>query len=315
MSSIEVIGLGAINLDYLCQVSEITLDSETMIEHVKATHGGSAANTVYGLAKLGLSTGFIGAVGDDDEGRLCLLDLQRAGVDTSQIQIKKEKRTGYALCLSDKQSRRSIYVSPGANSLFDWLDINLDYLNQGQLIHLSSFVDDKQFDIQIKLAQKLPRSSKISFAPGMLYATKGTKALSPILKRTSMLFINREEMERLTEKDFVAGAKQCLDLGCDIVIITLGRGLALGDKLFTSYILARSGEYRIGSQKQLHGSELETTGAGDAFSAGFLFGFLKGKSLEVCGRLGDIMAHFAMSKAGAREGLPSLAQLSQRFEF
>jgi ribokinase len=307
--SIEVIGVGAINIDYLCQVKEVLADGESAIEHVKATPGGSAANTIYGLAKLGIPTGFIGAVGDDEEGKACLQDFQAMGVDTSQIQIKKGERTGYALCLSDELDRRSIYVSPQANSLLDLQDTNLSYLNQAKIVHLSSFVDDKQFNMQIELVEKLSRSVKISFAPGMLYADRGIGALSPLLKRTHIFFINKEEIERLTQKDFVAGAEQCVDLGCQIAVVTLGRGLEVeSGKLFTSCIFDKSGEHKIESKAQPR-SKLEATGSGDAFAAGFLFGFLKGKRVEECGRLGDKMAQFAMSRIGAREGLPSSVSL------
>ena len=307
MSRIEVIGLGAINLDYLCEVKELVTDSETLIEHIKATPGGSAANTIYGLAKLGIPTGFIGAVGDDENGKLCLKDFEAVGVDTSQIQVKKEAKSGYTLCLSDKLGRRSIYVSPCANSLLDQDDVKLDYLNQARIVHLSSFADDKQFNIQLDLVKGLPNSVKLSFAPGTLYALKGMKALLPLLQKTYILFTNQEEIEHLTGKDLTSGASKCLDLGCHIVVVTLGKGLALeSGGVFTSYIRHKDKEYKIAPREETWESQPETTGAGDAYAAGFLFGFLKEKSLERCGQLGELMARFAMRKAGAREGLPSL---------
>jgi ribokinase len=303
----KVIGMGAINIDYLCQVKEIIIDGETVIERIKATPGGSAANTIYGLARLGISTRFIGAIGDDEDGKACLRDFEAVSVDTSQVQIKRGEKTGYTLCLSDKLGKRSIYVSPGANSLLDSRNVNLNYLNQAEIIHLSSFVDDTQFNIQLDLLKKLSNSTKVSFAPGMLYAVKGIKALSPLLQRTHILFINKEEMERLTEKDFKAGARECLDLSCQIVVVTLGEGSGLeSGAVLSSYICDRNGEYEIEARFGHREAPSETTGAGDAFAAGFLFGFLSRKSIEECGRLGDKMAHFAMSKIGAREGLPDV---------
>jgi len=310
MYNIEIIGMGAINTDCLCQVREIVTDGESVIDHIKSAPGGSAANTAYGLAKLGIRTGFIGATGDDVEGRTSIQDFESVGVDTSEIQTKKGEKAGYALCLSDKLSRRSIYILPGANNLLDWQDINLDYVKQAKMIHLSSFVNAKQFNIQIELVEKLPRSVKISFTPGMLYATKGIKLLSPLLAKTHILFTNREEMEQLTSMDFSAGAKKCLSLGCQIVVVTLGRGLPLASgKTFTSYICHANREYKIESQKQIGKAQPESTGAGDAFATGFLFGFLKERRLEQCGQLGDIIARHAVSKTGAREGLPTLTEL------
>jgi ribokinase len=79
------------------------------------------------------------------------------------------------------------------------------------------------------------------------------------------------------------------------------------------YIRDSDNEYFIESPHQKVESEPETTGAGDAFAAGFLYGLLKEKELEVCGRLGDIVAQFAISQAGARPGLPTLEQLSGQY--
>lgn len=312
MSNIEVVGLGAINMDFLYRVREIVLDSEGPIDQIKAAPGGSAANTIYGLARLGIKTGLLGAVGDDEPGKACLKDLQQAGVDASPVRVKKGKETGLALCLSDRGGKRSIYISPGANSLLELEDIDLSYLGQAGIVHLSSFVDDKQFNLQAELVEKLPPEVKISLAPGMLYATRGMKALSPLLKRSYLLFINKEEIERLTGKDYVAGAKECLSQGCQIVVVTLGKGAkqVRSGRVLTGYIRDRKGEYKV-EPSASPSARLEATGAGDAFAAGFIFGLLKGKKLDDCGRLGDTLARFALSKIGAREGLPTLPALRE----
>ena len=65
MSNIEVVGLGALNIDYLYQVERILNDGEAVVDETKSSPGGSAANTIYGLAKLGVNTGFAGVVGDE----------------------------------------------------------------------------------------------------------------------------------------------------------------------------------------------------------------------------------------------------------
>lgn len=85
MSNIEVVGLGALNIDYLYKVERILDDGEAVVDETKLSPGGSAANTIYGLAKLGVNTGFTGVVGDDAEGKMLLEDFQKAGVDISQI--------------------------------------------------------------------------------------------------------------------------------------------------------------------------------------------------------------------------------------
>jgi ribokinase len=309
MSNIEIIGLGALNIDHIYKVERILENEEAVVIDAGSFPGGSAANTIYGLAKLGVSTGFCGAVGDDEAGKILIQDFQKIGVDTSRIRVKRGAKSGSVLCLSDKLGRRSLYVLPGANSLLTMDDLDLAYLNQARLLHLSSFADDRQFEVLLQLMDKLDSKVKLGLAPGALYAVKGLKALAPILKRTSILFINQREVRQLTGKDVIAGAEACLKQSCQIVVVTLGKGEKVEGTLATGYIRDAEGEYVIKSQDL--GASTDTTGAGDAFATGFIYGLLKGKSLEECGRLGDIVAQLCITKIGAREGLPTLKELAQ----
>jgi len=320
MSNIEVIGLGALNIDHIYKVERILDDGEGVVNEAQSFPGGSAANTIYGLAKLGASTGFTGVVGDDTEGEIMLQDFQKVGVDTSQIRVKSGAKTGSVLCLSDRLGRRSLYVLPGANNLLTIDDLDLAYINQARILHVSSFVNDRQFKILLELMDRSDLSTKVSFTPGALYAVKGLKALTPILTRTYVLFINRNELRQLTGKDFIAGAESCLKHGCHIVAVTLGEGteLEIGKGISrrtvtaVSYIRDAESEYAIEPGSQSVVSEVDTTGAGDAFATGFIYGLLNGKGLEECGQLGHIVAQFSISKVGARQGLPTSNDLAQR---
>jgi ribokinase len=311
MAITEAIGFGAMNIDRLYQVNEIVHDGEQTIKNFVSHPGGSAANTIYALAKLGVKTGFAGAIGADEEGKELMADLASIGVDTSQIKAKNI-HTGSTICLSDKMGKRAIYVSPGANNLLNLKDLNISYFNRTNIVHMSSFANERQFKLQISLARRL--KTIISMAPGMLYAAKGLKTLTPLLERAGILFMNREEVISLTGKDYREGARQLVKIGCGIIIITMGRGLSRGKKkIAAAYIRDNGKEYEVISEKADQKSVFETTGAGDAFAAGFLFGFLKGKKTEECGLLGDIVASYAMKKVGARSGLPTLSQLSSEY--
>lgn len=314
MATIKLVGLGAMNIDRLYRVDEIVIDGEQVVAGSESFPGGSAANTIYGLAKLGVKTGFVGAVGKDRDSEELIKSFKAIGIDTSQIRVKQRGQTGSTICLSDKLGRRAIYVSPGANNLLTSKDVSIDYLNQAQVVHLSSFANDKQFELQIDTVKKIRDSVKISLAPGTIYAAKGLKSIVPLIEKTFVVFMNRSEIELLTGIDFRTGTRELLKLGCKVIVVTLGKGLTIGKtKTITNYIRDTKREYQIEVDKENPGSRLETTGAGDAFAAGFLFGLLNGKSIERCGLLGNIMASFAIIEVGARNGLPSLAQLSQRY--
>jgi len=325
MSNIEVVGLGALNMDYISQVERLAGDREiaertpgqgyedSELELLDTCPGGSAANTIYGLAKLGIKTGFVGVIGDDADGKVLVKDFQIIGVDISQIKVKLKAKTGLARCLSDKLNFRSIRVTPGANSLLAMKDIDLDYLNQAKMLHISSFADDAQLEVLLKLITKLDSSVKVSFSPGALYAAKGLKVLAPILKRTQVLFLNQQEIRQLTGQEVPLGAGSCLKQGCHIVVVTLGQGTSYKTVMANSYIRDSQNEYIIEPGNKDIIAALDTIGAGDAFAAGFLYGLLKGKGLKECGQLGDTVAQFCIQKIGARDGLPTLNKLAQRY--
>ncbi len=94
------------------------------------------------------------------------------------------------------------------------------------------------------------------------------------------------------------------------MVVTMGKGASYKTTMATSYIRDANNEYVIESPPE-YGKD--TTGAGDAFATGFLYGLLKDKGLKECGRLGDIVAQFSISKIGARQGLLTLAELSLRY--
>ncbi len=123
------------------------------------------------------------------------------------------------------------------------------------------------------------------------------------------------KLEQVTEKDIFGGTKTCLELGCQVVVVTLGEGaqLALSNEQVTAccYIRDANSQHLVPSRGQA--SSIDTTGAGDAFAAGFLYGLLNGRELEECGQFGDIVAQFKIAKTGARDGLPTFDELDWRY--
>lgn len=227
MGQIRVIGLGALNVDYLYRVERILVDGEAVALDMTVAPGGSAANTIYALARLRVSTGFVGTVGDDPDGRLLLADFKKAGVDVGQIKTKAGARTGAVLALSDRLGRRSLYVSPGANDLLRAEDVDTAYLEQADFVHISSFAGERQFRLCLDIVGRLGHSVKLGFAPGALYVSKGIEALAPILRKTYVLFVNQKEIRELTGQELAAATQTCLNLGCRMVAVTLGKGLRL----------------------------------------------------------------------------------------
>jgi ribokinase len=288
--AIEVIGFGALNCDRIYQVEDLALPGQEIGVTASSTQpGGSAANTIVGLARLGVPTGFIGTVGNDREGRLLLSDLRREGVDLQGIKISKGA-TGTALIFVNSRGERAIYILPSVNDTF--IATNHGYAKKTAVLHVSSFMGIKQLKMQIACLQRLRNLPKISFSPGNIYAKLGMNELKPLIEQSFVLFLNREEAIALTESPSLEDVSKLLDVGAQIVAVTLGN----------------EGAFIATRRKNLHIPPYEsrmadTTGAGDAFAAGFLYGQLTGKDLQRSGLYGNFMASKSIAQPGGRRGL------------
>ena len=97
------------------------------------------------------------------------------------------------------------------------------------------------------------------------------------------------------------------------MVVTLGKGKKMGKTTAVSYVRDADNEYIIEPPRNDQSADVDTTGAGDAFAAGFIYGLVKGKGLEECGRLGDFIAKLCISRTGARHGLPTEEELALRY--
>ena len=295
----DAIGFGALNVDRIYRVDKVAKEGEErFISECQEAPGGSAGNTIVGLARLGLKTGFIGKVADDTEGRLLLNDFKSEGVNTDGIVISKQGRSGAVSAFINKNGERALYVHPSVNDSLAFEEINLEYAGDTEFLHLTS-VDEKPFSAQKRLIAEL-LNVKVSFDPGEIFARKGLARLRPIIKRSFVVMPSENELKMLTGKDFKEGSKTLLREGSNIVAVKLGEK--------GCYVTDGKESYLIKPYKT---KVVDTTGAGDAYCAGFLYGLIKSKSLYECGRLGNFIASRCIMKMGARAGLPKLQNLEQ----
>jgi ribokinase len=321
----DVVGLGALNLDHLYAVPQLIQDGGVEVLTSSAQPGGSAANTIYALAKLGLRCGFVGVVGDDDAGKVLLDSFKEVGVETSGIRVQPGTATGQTICITAGQGQKAIYIVPGANNLLNADEVDPSYLGDARYVHISSFVGQDAFSQQSQIVEKLPSHAKLSFALDTLYARRGLGATQRLLSRCALLFANAEELQELTGEDPPAAARTCLEFGCEAVVVTFGAGRSQkrGHKVTASLIVTRRKtgrgpefiEHTVPAPATHDGPIADTTGAGDAFAGGFLYGLLQETySLPMCGALGHTAAGFSLGALGARAGLPTRQELLARFD-
>jgi ribokinase len=313
---LDVVGFGALNIDKLYQVNRIAHeDEEAYITGFSESCGGSAANTIIGLARLGVKTGFIGKVATDREGSLLHNNLQNENVNTKGVMLSDNGRSGTVSGFVDGKGQRALYVDPGVNDCVE--EIDMDYINNTEVLHLTSFVgkyDEKSIKSQKKVLEELSTDVSMSFDPGRLYTDRGIQFLDKFLMRTDILLINRSELKHLLtgkiensrsknenfKQETVKTAGKIQDeYGIDIVVVKLGdQG---------SYV-TRNGESIF--TKAFKVSCVDTTGAGDAFNAGFIEGYINGENIESCAIKGNYVASRCVTEHGATDGLPDIIKMS-----
>lgn len=300
----EIIGFGALNVDKLYSVEHIvSADEESFIKSETDTPGGSAANTIVGLARLGCDASIIGKIAEDEDGDLIEYNLAVNGVYTNNLIYSDTGSTGKCLGFVDKDGERCLYISPGVNDEIQIGEINLLNIMRCKIMHYTSFVGDS-FNAQIDLLEKLSDETLLSFDPGMLYVQKGFDELKPILDRTNILLINESELRLLCNDDnssLKELAISLLDFGIETVVVKQGS----------------NGVFAINAQEECQVDVFEcdvvdTTGAGDSFNSGFLYSFLKGFDLEKSCKIGNWVASKAIEGFGM-EKFPSLKDLEEFF--
>ena len=301
----EVIGFGALNVDKLYSVESIvSKDGESFIKSETDTPGGSAANTIVGLSRLGCSTSMIGKIAEDEDGDLMEYHLAINGVYSNNLIYSETGSTGKCLGFVDDDGERCLYIDPGVND-----DIKIDEINplnimRCKIMHYTSFVGDS-FYTQIELLEKLNDECVLSFDPGMLYVKKGFDEIKPILDRTNILLINESELRLLcnnNESPLRQLAIEFLDLGIETVVVKRGsKGV---------FAINNSTECEV---DVFECDVVDTTGAGDSFNSGFLYSFLQGYDLEKSCRIGNWVASKAIEGFGM-EKFPTLKDLEEFFK-
>lgn len=311
----DVIGFGALNIDKMYYVNEIAChDEESHIKDFDVNPGGSAFNTIMGLARIGISTSYIGKIADDEEGEMLEMNLISEGVFVNNLIEAKKGNSGKVLGFIDEKGERALYVDSGVNDEITLDEIDVDNVNAAKIIHYSSFFGDS-FNTQLELLDYIPDSMILSLDPGMFYAKKGINNIKKMLNRTNILLINESELmilfedhyskidgindsdEKLTFRDI---ALHVLDDGIDTVVVKRGKNS-------TYAINSNNEEVKV---PVFETDVIDTTAAGDSFNIGFLYSYLKGYSLEKSCLIGNWIASKCIENI-CTVGLPNKDQLEE----
>jgi len=245
--------------------------------------GGSAGNTATWLSLLGLKVGFIGSVGNDDFGRLHLEFFKKIGVDTRGIKVVDEP-TGVAVMMVIGEDKR-IVKYPGANR---FKEVREDYLKLARHLHLSSN-PLSLVEKAVTLAKNLGLT--VSFDPGEMEVPKN------IEEKVDILMMNEDEFKRK-----YGDLKNITKVKSRIAIATLNGGGAL----------VRDQNGKVYEVRGLSAKAVDTTGGGDSFNAGFIYGFLNGWDVVSSAKLGMLLAYLTVQKVGARSAVIPLEEVKKK---
>jgi sugar/nucleoside kinase (ribokinase family) len=324
---IDVLAVGNAIVDIFCQcddnflvVNKIEKGVMTLLDSVASAKlfaaisklakpqlisGGSAANTAVGMANFGGKANFVGRVNDDDLGVAFRHDLIAAGVGFDNPPARSGSPTASSIILVTPDAARSMNTYLGASIEFEALDLRSANVEAAKIIYLEGYLFDAPngpaiFDEAARLAQLHGAMVALSLSDPWCAERHRAALRDFTANHVSILFGNEEEVACLYQCE-VNNAISALSDTIDEVIVTRGpKGAFVG---------AKQNSYEIPAM--LQGAVIDTTGAGDLFAAGYLFGRTNGFNLLEAGRLASLAAGEAISHVGARPKI-NLKELSDR---
>ncbi|MFC4253897.1 adenosine kinase [Altererythrobacter xixiisoli] len=258
--------------------------------------GGSAANTLAGLAALGAQCAFVGQVADDQLGAVFAHDIRAAGIDFDVAAGAQEPATGRCLIFVTPDGQRTMNTFLGASQLLPAAALNEDAVSAAQVLYLEGYLWDPEepraaMRHAIETARAANRKVALSLSDAFVISRYG-----PDFRRLiedgliDILFANEVELAALTGvEDFDAAIADLAPL-LPVLVVTRGENGA---------VAISQGE-RAAVPAESVDKVVDTTGAGDLFAAGFLYGYTRGEPLERSLRRGAIAAAEIISHFGAR---------------
>ena len=310
----DIVGVGNAIVDVLAKVGEGFLTERelekggmNLIEPANAgkiyadlipqreVSGGSVANTIAALASLGCTPAFIGKVHDDELGQLFKRDIGAAGVDFFTPALEQGPSTGRSIVLVTPDAERSMFTYLGATRKLTTADIDEDVIIASKIVYLEGYLWDtfspqKAMLKACKLAKKHGKTVAFSLSDKSCVKRHKGEFIRLIKKYVDILFANEAEICELFDNNNFYEALDLIKACVDITAITRGeKGSVVVQGRTKTFVEAEKVKEVV-----------DTTGAGDLYAAGFLYGLNKGQDLGTCAIIGSVAASEVISHYGAR---------------
>jgi sugar/nucleoside kinase (ribokinase family) len=324
MSMLDVVGIGNALVDVLSHESDefvaahdLTPGAMTLIDAERAEQlyaamspaveisGGSAANTLVGIASLGGTAAFIGRVSGDELGAVFGHDIRAAGVEFTNQAAANGEPTGRSLIVVTPDSQRTMNTFLGAAAQLSPADVDHALIARAQVLYLEGYLwdmEDAKEAYRLAARAAHDAGNRVAFALSDAFCVDRHRDefIDLVEREIDVLFANEAEIRSLYQVDAFDDALQRANHHCEIAVLTRSEKGAV--------IVSRDEVHVVDAQPVAH--VVDTTGAGDLFAAGFLFGLTHGYHLGTAGRLGALAAAEVIGHLGARPET-SLAELVQ----
>ena len=294
---------GAMALIFDAEVTE-TLYNAMPGERVQ-TSGGSAANTMAGFASFGGKGAFIGKVADDALGQTFRDEITAQGIAFDTPPLQDNTPTGRCMIFVTPDGQRTMNTFLGASAEFSATDVNPDTIAMGRVVYLEGYLFDKEgakagFIKAAEYAHENGHRVALTLSDPFCVDRHREDFKTLVAKHIDILFANEEEIKSLYQTESFEDAKEQIGQNVEIAVLTKGEKGA--------EIVSKQETVKIDAEPVTN--IVDTTGAGDQFAAGFLYGFTEGMDLETCGKLGAIAAAEVISHMGPRPQT-NLAELTK----
>jgi sugar/nucleoside kinase (ribokinase family) len=307
-----VISIGEVLIDFISE--EVgTLDK---VKGFQMCPGGAPANFAVGLARLGVEVAFVGKIGDDSFGKFLLKTLREENVDVKNVvKAQNNERTALAFVSLDENAERDFvfYRSNAADLQLTEKELNLTYLANAKYIHFGtvSLAEEPSRSATITAIDKCREADGIAcFDPNIrldLWENLETfrEIIDQVLMKTDILYPSLEELKFILQEEEI-GEQEAIQSIMDkypinLVVLKRGNEGCLIKKREDFFLAVPSFEVKV----------KDTTGAGDGFNAGFIFGLLEEKSIQEAGVIGNAVGALVVQKKGAMTSLPTQEELQE----
>lgn len=264
------------------------IEKESLNSPLFFASGGSAANTIHGLAKLGIKAGYIGKTGDDKYGMFFRKDLRSVGINA--FIENGNSATGRAITLVTPDSERTFATYLGSAVELEFSDFEKSPFRNYSLLHLEGYlVQNRELvESMLRLAKSSGLKTSLDLSSYNVVEANLDFLKEIVNQYVDIVFANEEEAFAFTGEKPDAAIGKIAEV-CDIAVVKTGKSGSLvqkGDEI-----------HQIGV---INANSIDTTGAGDLYAAGFLYGLMNNLSLIKCGKIGALLAGKVIENLGAK---------------